>query len=190
MNQIKLAHTKYPVLELIKNRWSARSFRTDKDLSRDDLLTLIEAGSWAPSSSNEQPWKFILALRGTEEYQKVYDALMEGNRPWCKNAAGFIVCLIRTQVEKTGKDNFYAMHDLGLANAQILLQATSMGIACHPKAGIDKNKLTEVFNIPEGIKPAVVIALGYLDEAQKLEEPFLTRELTPRNRKSLEEIIM
>ncbi|MBK7232148.1 MAG: nitroreductase family protein [Saprospiraceae bacterium] len=190
MNQLKKAHTKYPVLELIQNRWSARSFRTDKDISMDDLYTLIEAGSWAASSSNEQPWKFILAPRGSEQYQKVYDALMDGNKPWCKNAAAFIVCLIRTQVEKTGKDNFYAMHDLGLANSHILLQATSMDIACHPMAGIDKNKLIEVFNIPEGIKPAVVIALGYLDEAQKLEEPFLTRELTPRNRKSLEEIIM
>lgn len=190
MNQIKIPETRFPIMDQVRHRWSARSFKPDQDLTQDQLHTLIESASWAASANNEQPWRFILAARGSENYQKVYDCLMEGNRPWCRNAAAFVVTLIHTKFEKTGKDNFNAMHDLGMANATLLLQATHMGIASHPMAGFDKAMLSEKFSLPEDIKPMVTIAIGFLDAPEKLEEPYHGREITPRNRKPLEELIL
>jgi len=189
MNSIKKAQTKYPVLELIKDRWSARSF-SSKSISTEDLHTLAEAASWAPSANNEQPWQYILAPKGTDKFERIFEALMEGNRPWCKNAAAFILSIARTHFEKNEKSNFYADHDLGMANALLLLQATSMQIFAHPMAGFEKPKIIESFGLTDLQKPMVVIALGYLDDAEKLEEPYKTRELTARNRKELHEFLI
>ena len=189
MNSIKKAQTTYPVLELIKDRWSARSF-SPKGISTEDLHTLAEAASWAPSANNEQPWQFIIAQKETDKFERIYDAMLEGNRPWCKNAAAFILCIARTHFEKNEKTNFYADHDLGMANALLLLQATSMNIYAHPMAGFDKSKIIESFGLTDLQKPMLVIALGYLDDAEKLAEPYKTRELTARNRKELHEFIL
>ena len=99
-----------------------------------------------------------------------------------------MVSLIRKQFDN-GKPNPTAQHDLGAANATLMLQATSMGIYGHPMAGFDRDKAIEALNLDtDVVEPVAFIALGYLDEAEKLEEPFKTRELTPRTRKGIAEI--
>ena len=70
MSPIKIANTQNEVLELIRNRWSPRSFST-KDLNTATVETILEAGSWAPSANNSQPWRFIYALRGTPGFDKM-----------------------------------------------------------------------------------------------------------------------
>ena len=79
---------------------------------------------------------------------------------------------------------------MGAANAAMILQATSMNIVAHPMAGFDAAKIKDAFELSEYLKPVAVIALGYLDEADKLEEPFKTRERSSRKRKGLSEIIL
>ncbi len=187
-NEIKKAVTQYPVMDLIKVRWSARSF-SEKNIQDDDLNTLIEAASWAPSANNEQPWKFLKAQRGTKEFEQVWNSLMPGNQPWAKNAAAFIVSICRTNFETTSKPNAYAQHDIGLANAFLILQARSQNIFCHPMAGFNKIPLMEAFAIGEGYDAFLVTALGYLEEASKLEEPYRTRETSPRTRKPIEQLL-
>jgi len=59
---MKEAKTKYPVAELIKNRWSARAF-SQQSISDEDLFTLFEAASWAASASNQQPERYNYAKR-------------------------------------------------------------------------------------------------------------------------------
>ena len=113
---------------------------------------------------------------------------MPGNQPWNKHAAGFIVTVAHKTFAANNNPNSYAEHDLGLATSYLLLQASSMGIYTHPMAGIDKAKLTEVLHLTENQAPLCIIALGYLDDAEKLEEPFKGRELAPRVRKPLSEI--
>jgi len=187
---IKSANTTYPVLDLLKNRWSARSF-SDKEITTDQLHTMIEAASWMFSAMNEQPWRFIVANKGTEIFDKVLETLASGNAVWAKNAGAFIVSIVKTTFDKDGNpDNAWAKHDLGAANAGLILQALSMDIYAHPMAGFDTVKLGETFSLSADLKPFVVIALGYLDSADKLDDPFKERELTPRSRKSLEELIL
>ena len=190
MDNSKIAITKYPVLDLIKNRWSARSF-SDKKISKEDLYTLIEAASWMFSANNEQPWRFITAEKGTADFNKILESLYPGNSPWAKNAAAFIVSIAKTHMDKEGHPvNHSAEHDLGAANAAMILQATSMNIYAHPMGGFDAIKIRHSFGLHEDLKPIAIIAVGYRDEAEKLEEPYKTRELSKRNRKALSEIIL
>jgi nitroreductase len=189
MNEIKIAPTHYPVIELIRERWSARSF-SGKEIIRDDLMTILEAGSWAFSSMNEQPWRVLVARRGEPDFQRILDCLMPGNTPWAQHAAAFIASIAMTTNVKDGNVNSAAEHDLGAFNATLVLQARSMNIFCHPMGGFSAKKLKEEFKLEEGLKPIAVIALGYLDEPGKLEEPFLTREITARVRKAPGEFIL
>ncbi len=184
---IKKATTDHPIHELICSRWSARSF-SEKAIWQEDLETLLAAASWAFSANNGQPWRYVYAHHSdTEAFQKIWSCLMPGNQPWCANAAVLMVSLMRKQFDN-GKPNATAMHDLGAANATLMLQAISMSIYGHPMAGFDREKTIEALGLDTDlVEPVAFIALGYLDEADKLEEPFKTRELTPRTRKSLGE---
>ncbi|MGZ3863531.1 MAG: nitroreductase family protein [Bacteroidia bacterium] len=186
---IKTANTEYPVNDLIKNRWSARAF-SNKEIDDNTLFTLFEAAGWAPSSNNEQPWRYIYAKRSdTESFNKIVDCLMAGNKPWAKNAAVLAVCFVKTTSGPENKPNPAAFHDAGLANATLMLQATALHIYGHMMGGYDKAKTKEVFGIPEGYDTVIVLALGYLDSPETLEEPFKTREVTPRTRKPLNEFL-
>jgi nitroreductase len=183
---IKDATTHYPVIDLIRKRWSARSF-SDKNISENDLKTILEAASWAPSANNEQPWQYFYSFQGNDGFQKLWECLLPGNQPWTKKASVLIAAVARKTYAANQKDNPVAIHDLGMANAQLFLQALSMNIYGHPMAGFDKGKLSSLLKLNDQQEAVCMIALGYLDDPEKLEEPFKTRELSPRQRKPLEE---
>ena len=186
MNTIKIAKTIYPVLDVIKNRWSARAF-SNKTINDEELNTLFEAASWAASANNEQSWQYIYAKKGTGAFDNIWNCLLPGNQPWAKHAAALIVAVARKTFEANNAVNAYAGHDLGMANAHLLLQARTMNIYCHPMAGFNKIKLTENLNLSDDQEAFCVIATGFLADAETLEEPFKTRELTERKRKNIAE---
>ena len=184
MDHIKTASAKYPVIDVIKKRWSARAFN-NKNISEKDLFTIFEAASWAASANKEQPWQYLFARNGNEGFDKKWKCLMPGNQPWAKDANLLVVSIARKTIASNQKPNYYAHHDLVMANAHLLLQATAIDIDCHPMAGFDKTMQTEELNLDTDQEAMCVIALGYLADAETLEEPFKTRELTPRTRKTL-----
>jgi len=189
MNEIKKAQTQFPVLDIIRDRWSARSF-SDKSITPETMHTLIEAASWAFSANNEQPWRYAVAYKNTPEFDKFFSLLMGGNQPWCKNAAALVLSLGKKNYTSNNQPNSAMLHDVGSANMLFTLQANSMGIYTHVLGGYHADKVKEVVELPDELVPVYMIALGYLDDHEKLEEPFRTREITPRSRKSLNEIIV
>ena len=186
MNLNKTAPVSHPVIDIIRQRWSPRSFSA-KQISQTQMDSVMEAARWSASCANEQPWKYYYAFHGTPGFEKLLDCLSGGNQPWCKNASVLIIAATRRTNEKDGKINEWAEHDLGLANAQLLLQSTSMGIYGHPMAGFDKVKASESLDLEEDVQPICAIALGFLDDADKLEEPFRSREKAVRTRKEIGE---
>jgi nitroreductase len=184
----KIAQTQYPVHPLIRNRWSNRAF-LDKPIIDDDLMTLFEAASWAPSSMNEQPWRYRFAHRGTPEFQAMHDCLLEGNQPWTKQAAVMILSSAKLRFERNDKPNRHAFHDVGAANALLFMQATEMNIYGHMMGGYDPDKTKALFGLGEDEEAVCFIALGYLGSPDSLEEPFKTREITPRSRKILGDFV-
>jgi nitroreductase len=184
---IKEAKTIYPVHDLIKKRFSARSF-SDAEIKPDEIDTILEAASWAFSAMNYQPWRYIYVHKSDEEnFQKFADCLNGGNSPWAKNAPVLMFCLVKKKYDD-GNVNSAAYHDVGAANATMLLQAASMEIYGHVMGGFSKSKSVELLQIDtEEYDPFLMIALGYLDSPETLKEPFRTREVTPRSRKGLKE---
>ena len=171
---------------LINNRRSPRAFDPNRSLSKNTVSSLLEAARWAPSSSNTQPWRFILGHKGDETHQKIVGALSEGNRIWAENAP--LLVLAVTQEEGERGTQSYAWHDLGLATAQMILQASAMKLYTHIMAGFSKDQARESFSIPAEFAPLTVIAFGYLGDISYLPEKLQAREIAPGIRKSLDEI--
>lgn len=184
----KIANTQYDVNSLIKERWSARAF-SDKNITDDLLNQFIEAASWAASSMNEQPWLYYAAHRGTPGFNQMVEVLMPGNQTWAKDAAVLLLSLAR-KTFTNGNPNRHYMHDVGAANQNLMLEATANGVLGHLMGGFDVVKTKEIFELTDDLDPVVLIALGYPGSAEQLPAPFNEREVAPRSRKALGEILV
>jgi nitroreductase len=116
------------------------------------------------------------------------ECLSVGNQPWVKNASVLLICIANKNFQRNGELNRHYMHDTGMANANLLTQATAMGIYCHILGGYDHVKTDQVFSISPNEEVVCFIALGYLGNGEQLEEPYKTREITPRSRKPIKEV--
>lgn len=180
---IKHAKTTHNIHPLIAKRWSARSF-SEKSIDPAILSSTFEAASWASSSMNEQPWEYwYVTKKDAPKFDLFSSLLMDGNKSWAKHADVLILCLAHKNFEKNGQFNRHYMHDCGAANTNLLLQAAEFDIYGHMLGGFHMDKTIETLAISDQLEPVCFIALGYLDAPEKLEEPFLTRELSPRSRK-------
>ena len=177
------------VLPVFLERWSPRAF-ADRDVSAADLKIVFEAARWAPSSYNEQPWRFFVGHRGSETFNKILDALVPSNQAWAKSAPVLILGVAKTRFSHNDTPNNYATHDLGAAMALMAVQATALGLAAHQMAGFDWVKARESFAIPETYAMGSVMALGYQGELADLPEKFQAQEQSPRSRKALSEIVL
>lgn len=185
--ELKVAESQHGIAELLKRRWSGRAY-ANRPLSEEEIHQLLEAAQWAPSSMNEQPWRYYYAIQGSREFDLMWELLMDGNKPWVQNAGALILSTGLSHFEKSGQPNRHFMHDVGAANAQLTLQATEMGLNVHMLGGYFHAKTIEVFGFSENEIPICFLALGDRAAADSLIEPFKTRELTARKRKPLSEI--
>jgi nitroreductase len=190
INQMKFAQSSADrVLPVLLERWSPRAF-ADRDVAAADLKTIFEAARWAPSSYNEQPWRFFVGHRGSETYSKILGALVPFNQDWAKGAPVLVLGLARTRFSHNDTPNNYAAHDLGAAMALMAVQATVLGLAAHQMAGFDWAKAREAFAIPDTFAMGSVMAIGYRGELTDMEEKFQAQEQAPRSRKPLSEIVL
>lgn len=155
----KITDTEYEIAKMIKSRWSPRVF-SDQKITEEEMHQILEAGRWAPSSSNLQPWRIIWGIKGTETYNRIFDCLDPFNKKWAGNGTALMACAFKKDMDN-GKDNFHALYDLGLFAANVTYQAESMGIAVHQMAGIDYKKAAKEFKFPENYHVATGISLGY-----------------------------
>ncbi len=185
----KPAETQYPIHDLIRDRWSPLAFDS-KPVEPEKLGSLLEAARWAASSYNEQPWAFVVATKeDTDAFQALFNCLAEGNQPWTQDAPVLLLSVAKEQFSRNGKPNRHAAHDVGMANANLVLQAMSMGLYCHMMAGFEPQKARHTLGIPEGWDPLTMMAVGYLGDAKTLSEDLQKREGAPRSRKPLDEFI-
>jgi nitroreductase len=185
----KRARTDYVIHSLLAERWSPISF-DPRSVPDETLGALLEAARWAPSCFNDQPWNFLVARRQeTEEFDRMLDCLVEGNRAWAKNASVLMITAVRTTFRRNGKPNRFAAHDLGLAVGSLLVQASVLGLAVHQMGGFDPEKAREVYGIPEGFEPTTAIAIGYRDDPGKLPDEMRKREMQPREREPLSKFV-
>lgn len=185
----KRADTDYPVHELIANRWSPCGFAARR-ISREEICSLFEAARWSASSYNEQPWSYIVATQDdAAEFDKVLSCLVEPNQVWAKAAPVLVICCTSRKFARNDKPNAAADHDLGLAAANLSLEATSRGIAVHQMIGILPAKARTVFEIPDGVDAVTGLAVGYTADPNTLPDALKQRDESPRSRKPLQEFV-
>lgn len=186
MDHIKKAHPNHDVHELIARRWSPYGFDR-RPVGELDLLALFEAARWAPSSYNEQPWRFIVATqRDAGEFERLLSCLVEANQAWAQHAPVLALGVTSLKFARNGKPNKAAHHDLGLAAASLTLEATARGLAVHQMIGIVPERAKELYAIPEGFEALTALAMGYPGTA---DGKFAERDRTPRARRPLEEFV-
>ncbi|KAF3889585.1 MULTISPECIES: nitroreductase family protein [Nostocales] len=184
----KLAATEYPIHDLIRRRWSPRAF-ADRPVEQEKLLTLLEAARWAPSSYNHQPWSFIVATKDDPtEHKRLLSTLAELNQGWAKNAPVLILAVAKLYFDD-GRVNRHALHDVGLALENLVIQATAFGLSVHQIAGFNVESARKQYKIPEGYEPTTALAVGYPGDPQSLSNELRERELAPRIRKPLKQLV-
>lgn len=183
------AQTAVPVNEVIALRRSPRSLNESTTISDTDLLGILEAARWAPSAFNGQPWRFFVGKRGDETFTQILDALVEFNQGWAKSASALI--LVAAQPTRDdGSIHADYQFDCGLAVSQLVIETHDRGLVAHQMTGFDKDKARNNVEMASELVPVVVIAIGEQAEADKLPAALAERELAPRGRKPLDEIVV
>jgi nitroreductase len=185
----KPARTHTPIHAPMAHRWSPRAFDRHKPVSREQLLSLLEAARWAPSCFNDQPWRYIVWDRHSnpDPWQQAFECLAEGNQAWVKNAPILMLAASDNAFGHNGKPNRWGQYDTGAASENICLQAAAMGLAAHQMGGFDVARLKTVFAIPEHIACMAMIAVGYQAPVEILEGELREKEKAERTRKALTE---
>jgi len=184
LEQIRLnniADTDYEIFALLKQRYSPRTFRDEK-IKKSQLNQLFEAARWSASSNNLQPWRFIYAEKGSEAFDKIVNCLSDFNKKWAPEAPLLMLAIYKEKTDD-GKENFHALHDLGLCLGNMSVQAQYLDIALHHMAGVDWKKAQKEFNVPDGYHISSAIAVGYYGgELDKLPKKLQESELADRQR--------
>lgn len=176
----------YPIDEQFTKRWSPRAM-AGEELSDSELLSLFEAARWAPSSYNNQPWRFMYAKRGTKEWDDFFGLMVEFNQSWTKNASALVVVLSKKTFDFNGKPAQTHSFDTGAAWMSLALQATKQGLITHGMQGFDYDKAKNVLNVPEDYNVEAMIAIGKQADKKLLPKELQEKE-EPSDRKPLAEI--
>ena len=173
---------------LIADRHSPRSFDPAHELDDASLGMLLEAARWAPSAMNHQPWRLVVARRGTAAHADVFATLMPGNQRWAGDASVLVVAIAESS--RAGAPIVTAQYDLGLAMAQMTTQAQAMGLHVHQMGGFDKAAAGQVLGLGDDLVPVVVAAVGRRDAPDRLPDDLRARETAPRSRRPLAETVL
>lgn len=176
----KEGNIRYDIHEVLKKRWSPRAFAA-KMVEKEKIDRMLEAARWSPSSSNKQPWSFIIGEKGSKTYDKIFDTLVEFNQLWTKFAPLLIITV--------GKQNNTYQYDVGQSVAHLTFQASHDGLFVHQMAGFSPEKARKFFDIPEFYDALTAIAVGYIGDYTILPERMQKSELAERERKEINEFV-
>ena len=192
MTETAFRKSDHPIDKIFLERWSPRAF-TGEAIPEADLLTMIEAGRWAASSYNSQPWRFVYARRDTPHWAKLFGLLNEFNQSWAKNASALVVLVSSSTMLPPGAEKPVPSHshslDTGAASGNFALQATMMGYQVHGMVGFDIERAFAELNVPEGYRVEAAYAIGRPGDKAMLSEMMQQREM-PSPRRPLAEIAL
>jgi nitroreductase len=176
------------IQELLEKRFSPYAFSL-RPIEREKLHKLFEAARSAPSSYNEQPWRFVVATRqDPETFERLLGTLTERNHQWARHAPVLVLSLAKLDFTHNGRPNRHALYDVGQAAAYLTLQATELGLYVHQMAGFDAGKARQLLNIPEGFEPAGMMAVGYLGDPVPMTQQMRRQQRPARTRKPLDSL--
>lgn len=177
------------ILEILQKRWSPRAF-SDQPVDEAILGRLFESARWSASCYNEQPWRFIVGIKGRDStYESLLKVLVPGNQVWASTAPVLVLICAKTTFSHNGQSNDWYKYDAGQAAAYITVQAMSEGVFVHQMAGFQPDEAMEDFSIPDDFVPVTAIALGYPGDPNRLPENLRKLESPEGSRKSLSTMV-
>ncbi len=181
--------TKVPIHELIAARWSGRAYDPEKLISREQIISMVEAARWAPSCFGDQPWRYIVFDKATNPagWEKALACLAEGNKSWAKDAPLLLLACADSVLSQNGNPNRWGQYDTGAASLNLSLQATAFGLMVHQMGGFDADKTKTEFSIPEQFSPMAMMTVGYQLAEVAIPEDIKEREYNARARNTLDE---
>jgi nitroreductase len=190
MQPNKIAITAAPIAPVLAERWSPRSFNKDYLLTQHEALSILEAGRWAPSSNNLQPWRFAYISKTDELHGAICEKGLTGfNQSWAPNASALIVVAVQVNTAD-GKENTGRKYDAGLAASMMVVQAQELGLHTHHIGGLIREEILELLKLDSNYEILTVIAVGKVAPAEELEGPAFEREVAPRVRLELDELML
>ncbi len=172
----------------LAERWSPLAF-SPEPIEPAVLHLLMEAARWAPSSYNEQPWRYIYAtIDDGEAHAQVLSCLVPGNQEWAKSAPFLAISVAKLTLTRNGKPNDYSRHDVGQATMSIVTEAMANGLYSHQMGGILHDRIRELYAIPEDYVPVAGLAIGRYGHPALLPPALQNREAATRTRRPLSEL--
>lgn len=183
----RIARTRVPVHPPIAARWSPRAFDPDTELTPEQLVGLLEAGRWAATWGHRQPVRYLVGIRDDDAFATVSGLLRRGNSYAKAAGALILVCADEGEDDNTA---LYSVFDAGAATANLLLEAVSRGLIAHPMAGFDVDGARVAFDLPAGVRPLAVVAVGSLGDYRHMPPEIVERDSRPRERIPLEDMVL
>jgi nitroreductase len=185
----KKIDTQEKIDDLLAKRWSGRAYDVSRQVSQQDIISLLEAARWAPSCYGDEPWRYIVCDKSTNEsaWDKAFSCLSEGNQSWAVNAPVLILALANTIFSHNDSDNRWAQYDTGAATMSLCIQASSLGLMVHQMGGFSAEKAAETFSIPEQYTSMAMMTVGYQLAEDKISGEMMDRESSARKRNPLAE---
>jgi nitroreductase len=177
----------HEIFPIFINRWSPRAM-SGEEISNDELMRLFEAARWAPSSNNNQPWRFLYAKRNTEHWERFFNILTPGNQRWCKNAAILVIVVSKTTFDFNNKPARTHSYDSGAAWVSLAFQGSFMGLEVHGMQGFNYDLAKTELMVSDEFQVEAMIAIGRPGNKEDLPPALQEREF-PSDRKKLEDII-
>lgn len=186
----KPAITQQPIHDLIAQRWSGRAYDASQSVSKEQVISLLEAARWAPSCFGDQPWRYVVCNKAEnlQAWQAAFDCLVPGNQSWAVNAPVLLLICADTLFSHNDKPNKWAPYDTGAATENLCLQATALGLMAHQMGGFDADKARAAFKVPERYQILAMVTVGYQANVESLTGETKERETAARSRKPLNEL--
>lgn len=181
----RLALTSVPIHPPIAQRWSPRAFDPAAQVTPEQVAALLEAARWAATWGRRQPARFVVGLRSDETFDSLAGLLSRGNSYAKAASALVLVCADEGDDADTA---LYSAVDAGAAGANLIIEAVSRGLITHPMAGFDVDGARAAFNIPERVRPLMLIAVGSLADYRTVSDDIADRDGRPRERLPVGEV--
>jgi len=177
----------YDISPMILNRWSPRAM-SGEPLTEEEFMPLFEAARWAPSSFNNQHWRFVYAKRDTKYWSDFFNLLGEWNQGWCKNAGLLVIVISKKTLDMNGKTARTHSFDTGAAWENLALEGTRRGLAVHGMEGFDYDKAKKLLGLTDEYQVEAMVVIGKPGKKENFDEQYRTIE-NPSDRRPLSEIV-
>ena len=172
----------------LARRSSPRAYSHTDTLTQEDLGPAFEAARWSASLGNTQPWSFVVGFRGDDVFETIVGTMAPGNAVWAQHVSALIANVTEVETED-GKERTHAVYDLGQSVAYFCAQATASGLLTHQMSGFDQEALRIALGLSPRFRVMSLLAVGTPGDIKDLPENLQEREVLPRVRRPLSEIV-